>query len=557
QEKQTAYPGPSSSFYIGAKGGYLFKNSSLADDPAFFLDQGYFGELNLGWRSSSFWGWQLNLGRLNINRDLPSYNGSTFKVKAQKVMENQDHPEMWNNAQMDDQEFIISPNKQSIIKKENLGSWYAMTGPKFWIGKDRLQGFVSLNAGLGMTKFGYYYIGGVGNSSNTLQYNYTTAAGNEVGPVDLQLVNNNYMRYGMTQEAANSLSSSGTELSIDDKAKFHFLARGTVGLEYFISHTFSLNASASYWYQFLPDWNAQKDVEGPVAFNGEWPDDFDPVLEDITSDDNMNLNSRSVKGEEAYQYTRDYSDQNLGHISANIGFKVWFGNSKKEEAPQPNDKDLFITVKDEPTGYALSGVAVTVYKDGEPFYSGVTNDNGAIPTIGDVAPGNYTIKGELNNIETSTSHIEESDFSGESRVIKRTLSHKDLRFTLAGQTLYEETGAPFPDVATKMRQVKSGESVHQVSDKDGECKYQLDPDTDFTVYAEHEGYFSNRKEITTKDLDRSKTLYVDLRLELGELKEGAEFELKNIYYDFDKSDIRPDAAKVLNDLYNMMVDNPA
>src|SRR5699024_1967975 len=73
QEKQTAYPGPSSSFYIGAKGGYLFKNSSLADDPAFFLDQGYFGELNLGWRSSSFWGWQLNLGRLNINRDLPSY----------------------------------------------------------------------------------------------------------------------------------------------------------------------------------------------------------------------------------------------------------------------------------------------------------------------------------------------------------------------------------------------------------------------------------------------------------------------------------------------------
>src|SRR5699024_5015027 len=317
------------------------------------------------------------------------------------------------------------------------------------------------------------------------------------------------------------------------------------------------NASASYWYQFLPDWNAQKDVEGPVAFNGEWPDDFDYVLEDITSDDNMNLNRRSVKGEEAYQYTRDYSDQNLGHISANIGFKVWFGNSKKEEAPQPNDKDLFITVKDEPTGYALSGVAVTVYKDGEPFYSGVTNDNGAIPTIGDVAPGNYTIKGELNNIETSTSHIEESDFSGESRVIKRTLSHKDLRFTLAGQTLYEETGAPFPDVATTLRQVKSGETVHQVSDKDGEFKYQLDPDTDFTVYAEHEGYFSNRKEITTKDLDRSKTLYVDLRLELGELKEGAEFELKNIYYDFDKSDIRPDAAKVLNDLYNMMVDNPA
>ena len=62
--------------------------------------------------------------------------------------------------------------------------------------------------------------------------------------------------------------------------------------------------------------------------------------------------------------------------------------------------------------------------------------------------------------------------------------------------------------------------------------------------------------MTTKGLDRSKTLYVDLHLMVNELKEGASFELKNIYYDFDKSNIRPDAAKVLNDVYKMLIENP-
>src|SRR5699024_6151812 len=53
-----------------------------------------------------------------------------------------------------------------------------------------------------------------------------------------------------------------------------------------------------------------------------------------------------------------------------------------------------------------------------------------------------------------------------------------------------------------------------------------------------------------------KTLYVDLRLKVNQLKKGTSFKLKNIYYDFDKSDIRPDAAKVLDRVYQMLEENP-
>ncbi|MNL55336.1 Photosystem I chlorophyll a apoprotein A2 [compost metagenome] len=57
-------------------------------------------------------------------------------------------------------------------------------------------------------------------------------------------------------------------------------------------------------------------------------------------------------------------------------------------------------------------------------------------------------------------------------------------------------------------------------------------------------------------MDRSKTLYVTLKLGVCDLKEGEAFVVKNIFYDFDASAIRPDAAIVLDNIVRVMKDNP-
>ena len=70
-------------------------------------------------------------------------------------------------------------------------------------------------------------------------------------------------------------------------------------------------------------------------------------------------------------------------------------------------------------------------------------------------------------------------------------------------------------------------------------------------------YFSGLQDITTKGLNRNKTLYVKLVLCVDQLEVGKSFVLKNIYYDFDKCDIRKDASVELDRLVNIMKKYPS
>src|SRR5690606_25430746 len=51
------------------------------------------------------------------------------------------------------------------------------------------------------------------------------------------------------------------------------------------------------------------------------------------------------------------------------------------------------------------------------------------------------------------------------------------------------------------------------------------------------------------------TVYVDFFLQPVHEK-GIKFVLEDIYYDFDKHNIRPDAALILDKLVKVMIDNP-
>src|SRR5690606_11341544 len=98
--------------------------------------------------------------------------------------------------------------------------------------------------------------------------------------------------------------------------------------------------------------------------------------------------------------------------------------------------------------------------------------------------------------------------------------------------------------------------IYQTSDAEGKFIYQLDAQSDFTVVANQQGRYSQTEIVSTKGLDRSQTLYVTLKLGVCELVENGEWVLKNIHYDFDKSNIRADAAIILNNVVAVMKQNP-
>ena len=224
--------------------------------------------------------------------------------------------------------------------------------------------------------------------------------------------------------------------------------------------------------------------------------------------------------------------------------------------PVATQKELQIVVKDKQTNIALSGVTVKVI--GLNFEeSSISDANGQAAKLSNIIPGNYEVVGEKNGIKTPILHLSEADFKGNSKVIFKEIYHDDPRFTLIGETFDCNLERNLPNINTVLTNSQSRENMSQISDAEGKFIYQLGAQSDFTLVANQQGRYSQTELITTKGLDRSRTLYVTLKLGVCELKNNAAFVLKNILYDFDKSNIRTDAALVLDNVVAIMKQNPS
>jgi len=77
------------------------------------------------------------------------------------------------------------------------------------------------------------------------------------------------------------------------------------------------------------------------------------------------------------------------------------------------------------------------------------------------------------------------------------------------------------------------------------------------VIGELQGWLSSEAEYeTTKGLDRSKDLYVKIKLRMQQPDTVKPIRLDKILYDYDKCDIKPRAAEELNRLIKLMNDYP-
>lgn len=254
-------------------------------------------------------------------------------------------------------------------------------------------------------------------------------------------------------------------------------------------------------------------------------------------------------------------------LNAGLGVKYVFRKAVKanpiapvvsyEEVVKPvvSHKDLQIVVKDKQTNLALSGVTVRI--DGSNVQEqSITDVSGQAAKVAGVKPGNYVVVGEKNGIKTPLLQLTEADFKNSSQVVFKEIFHDDPRFTLIGETFDCHIERNLPNINTVLTNSDSRENMSQTSDAEGKFIYQLSAQNDFTLVANQQGRYSQTELVTTKGLDRSKTLYVTLKLGVCDLQNDAAFVLKNILYDFDKSNIRSDAALVLDNVVAVLKQNP-
>lgn len=138
-----------------------------------------------------------------------------------------------------------------------------------------------------------------------------------------------------------------------------------------------------------------------------------------------------------------------------------------------------------------------------------------------------------------------------------TFTINDIRFTLEGIAVDKVTQQPVEGVLAELTNTITGTKETVVTGPDGKFKFKLNPETSYTVVGSKDGYFTNTEPVSTIGKKQSEDMFVKLKLELEKIIVNKPIVLKNIYYDLDKWDIRPDAAIELNNLVQIMKENPA
>jgi len=127
-----------------------------------------------------------------------------------------------------------------------------------------------------------------------------------------------------------------------------------------------------------------------------------------------------------------------------------------------------------------------------------------------------------------------------------------LDFKLQGTVYDRKTNQPIAGATITLNK-QGGNMLTAQTDNQGNYQFKLDQDADYALKAEKTNYSSDGASVSTMNLGTSTVLHKDLFLETLVLNKA--IVINNIYYDFDKSNIRPDAARELDKLVSTMKTN--
>ncbi|MRX45862.1 OmpA family protein [Pedobacter puniceum] len=133
---------------------------------------------------------------------------------------------------------------------------------------------------------------------------------------------------------------------------------------------------------------------------------------------------------------------------------------------------------------------------------------------------------------------------------------KEQFFAVEGKVTEKGTGNPLSGLKIFLINKKTGEEKTTLSAEDGSFKFSLEKETDYTVRGDMDKFFSRQEgDITTKGATESTVFNV--KFEVEKVEEAYLVRLKNIYYDFNKYNIRKDAEPELNKVVAFLNNTPS
>ena len=207
-------------------------------------------------------------------------------------------------------------------------------------------------------------------------------------------------------------------------------------------------------------------------------------------------------------------------------------------------------VAEEASGETLSDVTVSIRNsDGEVVAETTTDEEGRYAF--EVTPDQgYTVRVDEDGYQEHVERITAEQARAGTYTIKNTL-RKRPDYIVQGRVTDQQTGDALPGATVTLIDPDTQQTLARTeADESGRYQLDVEPDQQYEVRARQENYFSglDSLEITS---DEEPTLTKNLALLSNE-----RLNPDNIYYDFDKSAIRPNAARELDQLVEIMQGNP-
>jgi peptidoglycan-associated lipoprotein len=126
-----------------------------------------------------------------------------------------------------------------------------------------------------------------------------------------------------------------------------------------------------------------------------------------------------------------------------------------------------------------------------------------------------------------------------------------LEFNVTGLVKDEKTGLAIPGSVVQLI-ASDGTNLQDETGSSGDFKFSLKAAVDYIFLASKNGYLNGKEKQTTKGQEKSRDFMITILLTAIDKP----IELPNIFYDFDKWDLRPESMVSLDKLVETLNDNP-
>ncbi len=122
---------------------------------------------------------------------------------------------------------------------------------------------------------------------------------------------------------------------------------------------------------------------------------------------------------------------------------------------------------------------------------------------------------------------------------------------IEGEVIDKATSSPLTGINIVLENLSTGRKMNLPTNAEGKFRFELDPGTDYIVSGDKDKFYSRQEgKISTKGITGA-TIF-NVKFELERAKDALIVTLNNIYYDFNKWNIRQDAKPELNKVVSFL-----